>query len=89
MRLQALLPLNPDGMAAVSPEVSFNTSASFVTNTNWQAYGGESTMSYLTQMLVMTVQNFVSAATGIAVMYALIRGFVRAETRTLSGGRLL
>jgi K+-transporting ATPase ATPase A chain len=76
-RLQASLPLNPDALAAVPPELSFNTAASFVTNTNWQAYGGESTMSYLTQMLALTVQNFVSAATGMAVLVALIRGFVR------------
>src|SRR5262245_31213262 len=63
-RLQALLPLNPAGMAAVSPDSSFNTAASFATNTNWQGYGGESTLSYLTQMLALTVQNFVSAAAG-------------------------
>ena len=74
-RLQAVLPLNPAGMAAVSPDSSFNTAVSFVTNTNWQGYGGESTMSYLTQMLALTVQNFFSAATGIAVAFALIRGF--------------
>jgi K+-transporting ATPase ATPase A chain len=82
-RLQASLPGNPDGMSAVSPEVSFNTAVSFATNTNWQAYGGESTMSYLTQMLALTVQNFVSAATGIAVLVALIRGISRAETSKL------
>ncbi|MFO0616290.1 MAG: potassium-transporting ATPase subunit KdpA [Polyangiaceae bacterium] len=82
-RLQASLPLNPDGMAAVSPEVSFNTAVSFASNTNWQAYGGESTMSYLTQMAALAVQNFLSAATGIAVMVALVRGFTRAESRTL------
>ncbi|HXE49524.1 MAG TPA: potassium-transporting ATPase subunit KdpA, partial [Ramlibacter sp.] len=70
------LPLNPAGMAAVSPDSSFNTAISFATNTNWQGYGGESTMSYLTQMLALTVQNFVSAATGIAVVFAFIRGFV-------------
>jgi len=75
-RLQGVLPLNPQGMAAVSPDSSFNTAFSFVTNTNWQGYGGEATMSYLTQMLALTVQNFFSAATGIAVVYALIRGFV-------------
>lgn len=74
-RLQGLLPLNPQGMAAVSPDSAFNTAVSFVTNTNWQGFGGESTMSYLTQMLALTVQNFVSAATGIAVVFALIRGF--------------
>ncbi len=76
-RLQADLPLNPQGMAAVSPDSAFNTAISFVTNTNWQGYGGESTMSYLTQMLALTVQNFLSAATGIVVVVALIRGFAR------------
>ncbi len=75
-RLQGGLPLNPAGMAAVSPDSAFNTAVSFVTNTNWQGYGGESTMSYLTQMLALAVQNFLSAATGIAVVFALIRGFV-------------
>ena len=75
-RLQGVLPLNPQGMAGVSPDSSFNTAFSFVTNTNWQGYGGEATMSYLTQMLALTVQNFFSAATGIAVVFALIRGFV-------------
>ena len=74
-RLQGMLPLNPQALAAVSPDSSFNTAISFVTNTNWQGYGGESTMSYLTQMLALTVQNFFSAASGIAVVYALIRGF--------------
>jgi K+-transporting ATPase ATPase A chain len=76
-RLQAVLPLNPQGFAAVSPDSAFNTAISFVTNTNWQGYGGESTMSYLTQMLALTVQNFLSAATGIAVVVALLRGFAR------------
>ena len=75
-RLQGVLPLNPQAMAGVGADSSFNTAISFVTNTNWQGYGGESTMSYLTQMLALTVQNFFSAATGIAVVYALIRGFV-------------
>ena len=74
-RAQLWLPLNPQGMGAVSPESAFNTAVSFVTNTNWQGYGGETTMGYLTQMLVMTVQNFVSAATGMAVAFALVRGF--------------
>jgi K+-transporting ATPase ATPase A chain len=74
-RLQVWLPLNPAGMVAVSPDSSFNTAISFVTNTNWQGYAGESTMSYLTQMLALAVQNFLSAATGIAVVFALIRGF--------------
>jgi len=74
-RLQHLLPFNPAGMAAVSPDSAFNTAVSFVSNTNWQGYAGESTMSYLTQMLGLTVQNFFSAATGIAVAFALARGF--------------
>jgi len=74
-RLQDLLPLNPQGFAAIAPDSAFNTAISFVSNTNWQGYGGESTMSYLTQMLALTVQNFLSAATGIAVVFALIRGF--------------
>ncbi|MBL8276179.1 MAG: potassium-transporting ATPase subunit KdpA [Pelomonas sp.] len=76
-RLQHLLPLNPQGLGAVSPDSAFNTAISFVTNTNWQGYGGESTMSYLTQMLALTVQNFLSAATGLAVVVALVRGFAR------------
>jgi K+-transporting ATPase ATPase A chain len=76
-RLQAQLPLNPAGMAAVSPDSAFNTAVSFVANTNWQGYGGEATMSYLTQMLALTVQNFLSAATGIVVLVALLRGFAR------------
>jgi potassium-transporting ATPase potassium-binding subunit len=82
-RLQNYLPLNPAGMAAVSPDSSFNTSVSFNTNTNWQGYGGESTMSYLTQMLALTVQNFVSAAMGMAVVIALIRGFARQSAQTI------
>jgi K+-transporting ATPase ATPase A chain len=82
-RLQGLLPLNPDGLGAVAPDLAFNTAMSFVTNTNWQAYGGESTMSYLTQMLGLTVHNFVSAAAGIGVLAALIRGLTRQETRLL------
>jgi K+-transporting ATPase ATPase A chain len=76
-RLQGALPLNPAGLGAVSPDSAFNTAVSFVSNTNWQGYGGESTMSYLTQMLGLTVQNFFSAATGIAVAFALARGFAR------------
>ncbi|WP_293765417.1 potassium-transporting ATPase subunit KdpA [uncultured Aquitalea sp.] len=76
-RLQGALPFNPQAMGAVSPDSAFNTAVSFVTNTNWQGYGGETTMSYLTQMLGLTVQNFLSAATGIAVVVALIRGFAR------------
>ncbi|RJG27307.1 potassium-transporting ATPase subunit KdpA [Massilia cavernae] len=74
-RFQSYLPLNPQAMANVSPDSSFNTAVSFVANTNWQGYSGEQTMSYLTQMLALTCQNFFSAATGIAVAYALIRGF--------------
>jgi K+-transporting ATPase ATPase A chain len=74
-RQQGMLPLNPAGMGAVSPDSAFNTAISFVSNTNWQGYSGESTMSYLTQMLALAVQNFFSAATGIAVVFALIRGF--------------
>ena len=79
-RLQHLLPLNPQGLGAVSPDSSFNTAVSFATNTNWQGYAGEATMSYLTQMLGLAVQNFLSAAAGIAVLIALIRGFVRRES---------
>jgi len=82
-RLQGALPLNPQGFGAVSPDSSFNTAISFVSNTNWQGYAGESTMSYLTQMLALTVQNFASAATGIAVVFALIRGFARHSARTI------
>jgi K+-transporting ATPase ATPase A chain len=82
-RLQASLPLNPANMAAVSPDSSFNTAISFATNTNWQGYGGESTMSYLTQMLALTVQNFLSAATGMVVVIALIRGFARQSMQTI------
>ncbi len=82
-RVQGLLPLNPQGFGAVSPDSAFNTAVSFVTNTNWQGYAGESTMSYLTQMLALTVQNFVSAATGIAVVFALIRGFARQNASTI------
>ncbi len=82
-RLQGILPLNPQGLGAVSPDSSFNTSVSFVTNTNWQGYGGETTMSYLTQMLGLGVQNFVSAATGMAVLVALIRGLSRRTSSTI------
>jgi K+-transporting ATPase ATPase A chain len=82
-RLQLFLPLNPQAMAAVSPDSSFNTAMSFITNTNWQGYGGESTMSYLTQMLGLTVQNFASAATGMAVLIALIRGFARQNAQAI------
>jgi K+-transporting ATPase ATPase A chain len=83
MRVQGHLPLDPVGLAGVNQYVSFNTATSFVTNTNWQAYGGETTMSYLTQMLALTFQNFVSAAVGMAVLIALIRGFMRSRTQEL------
>jgi K+-transporting ATPase ATPase A chain len=82
-RLQGSLPYNPAGMTAVEPGLAFNTAASFMTNTNWQNYGGESTMSYLVQMAGLTVQNFVSAATGIAIAIALIRGFARASGKSI------
>jgi K+-transporting ATPase ATPase A chain len=82
-RLQGVLPLNPQGFGAVTPDASFNTATSFVTNTNWQGYGGEVTMSYLTQMLALTVQNFVSAATGMAVLVAFIRGLARHTAQTI------
>ncbi len=82
-RLQGWLPLNPAGMAAVSPDSSFNTAVSFITNTNWQGYGGEATMSYFTQMLGLTVQNFVSAASGMAILVALVRGIVRRKASTI------
>src|SRR3569833_940302 len=81
-RLQAILPYNPQRLGAVTPDLSFNTSVSFVTNTNWQSYGGETTLSYLVQMLGLTVHNFVSAATGIALAIALIRGFARRSAKT-------
>ncbi|MBR1191980.1 potassium-transporting ATPase subunit KdpA [Bradyrhizobium sp. AUGA SZCCT0160] len=83
MRLQALLPFNPQDQSAVAPDLSFNTAISFITNTNWQNYGGESTLSYLVQMLGLTHQNFLSAATGIALAVALIRGFSRSSMRTI------
>jgi K+-transporting ATPase ATPase A chain len=82
-RFQHLLPLNPQGFAAVSPDSAFNTAVSFATNTNWQGYGGEATMSYLTQMAGLGVQNFLSAASGMAVLVALIRGFARRRTTGL------
>ncbi len=82
-RAQASLPLNPQLLGAVTPDSSFNTAISFVTNTNWQGYGGEVTMGYLTQMLGLTVQNFVSAATGMAVLVALVRGLARREANTI------
>jgi K+-transporting ATPase ATPase A chain len=82
-RLQHILPFNPAGMTAVAPDLSFNTAVSFTSNTNWQNYGGESTMSYLTQMAALTTQNFVSAATGIALAIALIRAFARASGKAV------
>ncbi|MEP6565925.1 MAG: potassium-transporting ATPase subunit KdpA, partial [Mesorhizobium sp.] len=82
-RLQGSLPYNPAGMTSVEPGLAFNTAASFMTNTNWQNYGGESTMSYLVQMAGFTVQNFMSAATGIAIAIALIRGFARASGKSI------
>jgi len=82
-RLQDLLPFNPQGLAAVTPDLAFNTSVSFITNTNWQSYTPESTMSYLVQMAGLTVHNFVSAATGIALAVALIRGFARRSANTI------
>ncbi len=83
MRLQAVLPFNPAEQSAVAPDLSFNTAISFITNTNWQNYGGESTLSYLVQMLGLTHQNFLSAATGIVLAIALIRGFARASAKTV------
>jgi K+-transporting ATPase ATPase A chain len=83
LRLQGFLPFNPQGMAAVPQYLSFNTAISFITNTNWQNYGGESTLSYLVQMLGLTPQNFLSAATGIVLAIALIRGFSRASAKTI------
>ncbi|MBX9692726.1 MAG: potassium-transporting ATPase subunit KdpA, partial [Cyanobacteria bacterium] len=82
-RLQNFLPLNPQGLQAPSADSAFNTAVSFVSNTNWQSYSGEVTLSYLTQMLALTVQNFVSAATGVAILVALIRGIARQESRTI------
>jgi K+-transporting ATPase ATPase A chain len=82
-RLQGVLPLNPQHLGAVSPDLAFNTAVSFVTNTNWQAYSGETTLSYLTQMLGLTVQNFVSAATGMAVLAAVARGFAGRSAKTI------
>jgi K+-transporting ATPase ATPase A chain len=82
-RVQGCLPLNPQHLPAVSPDSAFNTAVSFTTNTNWQGYAGESSMSYMTQMLALTVQNFLSAATGMAVLVALVRGMVRRETERI------
>src|SRR3954453_19516457 len=83
MRLQAVLPFNPQEQSAVAEDLSFNTAISFITNTNWQNYGGESTLSYLVQMLGLTHQNFLSAATGIVLAVALVRGFARASMQTI------
>ena len=82
-RLQGFLPLNPEGLPAVSPDSAFNTAVSFASNTNWQGYAGESTMGYLVQSAALTVQNFVSAASGMAVLAALIRGFTRRRSETI------
>ena len=83
LRLQAVLPLNPQKLAAVGEHLSFNTAVSFTTNTNWQSYAGESTMSNLSQMLALTIHNFMSAATGIALAFALFRGFARRQSKTI------
>ncbi len=83
LRLQAMLPFNPAEQSAVAPDLAFNTAISFITNTNWQNYGGEGAMSYLTQMLGLTHQNYLSAATGIVLAVALIRGFARASAKTV------
>ncbi len=83
LRLQYYLPLNPQGMAGTTPDLAFNTAVSFATNTNWQSYGGEATLSYLSQMLGLAVQNFLSAASGMAVLVALIRGFVRRQSGSI------
>ena len=82
-RFQGVLPLNPQGMAAATPDLAFNTATSFATNTNWQSYAGETTMSYFTQMLGLTVQNFVSAASGMAVLIAVVRGFTRRSASSI------
>src|SRR5512137_319724 len=83
MRIQGGLPLNPQNLGAVPPDLAFNTAVSFTTNTNWQNYSGETTLSYLTQMVGLTVQNFVSAAVGMAVLIAFIRSLARQQTRNL------
>ena len=83
LRLQHLLPLNPQGFGPLSPDLAFNTAVSFTTNTNWQSYGGESTMSYLSQMVALAFHNFASAATGIAIAAALVRGIARHSAKTL------
>jgi K+-transporting ATPase ATPase A chain len=83
LRLQNLLPLNPQDLPALSPDLAFNTAVSFVTNTNWQSYSGEAAMSYLSQMVGLTVQNFLSAATGMAILIAMVRGFIRHSANTI------
>ncbi len=83
LRLQSVLPLNPQSMRAVAPDLALNTAVSFVTNTSWQSYGGETTLSYLSQMAGITVQSFLSAASGMAVAIALIRGFARRRAATI------
>src|SRR6266699_5012611 len=83
LRLQNILPLNPQGLGPVSPDLAFNTAVSFTTNTNWQSYGGESTMSYLSQMVALVIHNFASAAVGIALAAALVRGIARHSAKTL------
>ena len=83
LRLQGVLPLNPQGLAGVAPDLAFNTAASFTTNTNWQNYGGESTLSYLSQMVALASHNFLSAAAGIAIAAALVRGIARDKAATL------
>src|SRR5213595_3739057 len=83
LRLQHLLPLNPQGLGPLSPDLAFNTAVSFTTNTNWQSYVGESTMSYLSQMVALTIHNFASAAVGIALAAALVRGIARHSAKTL------
>ena len=82
-RFQNVLPLNPQGFDAVGSDLAFNTSISFITNTNWQNYGGETTMSHLTQMLGLTTHNFLSAATGLAVAFAFVRAFARSSATTV------
>src|SRR6266853_5721111 len=83
LRLQHLLPLNPQGLGPVSPDLAFNTAVSFTTNTNWQSYSGESTMSYLSQMVALVIHNFASAAVGIALAAALVRGLARHSAKTI------
>src|SRR5450755_1983975 len=83
LRLQNFLPLNPQGLGALSPHLAFNTAVSFTTNTNWQSYGGESTMSYFSQMVALTIHNFTSAAAGIAIAAALVRGIARQTVQTI------